>query len=124
MPKKFETIEERREYNRAYYHRSSEEQRQRIKDRHTENKHKSREYIRSLKDSLKCYQCGEDHIAVLDFHHLDPLQKDGNVSTAWANGWSTKKIDDEIAKCVVLCSNCHRKHHWLERNDPTYSGIA
>lgn len=72
----------------------------------------NREYVASLK--LACEQCGEDHPGVLDFHHLDPSTKEGTVSDiAWS---SLDRLTAEIAKCVCWCSNCHRKHHWEERN--------
>lgn len=71
------------------------------------------EYL-SMKDKLKCEKCGENHIATLDFHHLDPLQKDKSVTKFI---YSPKKLEQEINKCIVLCSNCHRKLHWKEKNN-------
>lgn len=65
--------------------------------------------VRSLK--ISCERCGEDHPAVLDFHHLDPSVKELTMARAT----SMKKVASEAKKCVVLCSNCHRKHHWDER---------
>lgn len=65
-----------------------------------------KDYVNSFKSS--CFVCNENHIATLDFHHIDPLQKEFTVSRMY----SMKKAKDEIDKCVVLCSNCHRKFHW------------
>lgn len=45
---------------------------------------------------------------VYDFHHVDPLQKDFGL-TARIRAWDT--IIREAVKCVLLCSNCHRKVH-------------
>ena len=69
-------------------------------------------WIESLQ--LACTQCGEDHPAVLDFHHTDPTTKEFTVSKMMGK-YSRRRIEKEITKCVVLCSNCHRKHHWVER---------
>jgi predicted HNH restriction endonuclease len=33
-----------------------------------------------------------------------------------ANGTITK-AREEIKKCVVLCANCHRKHHYEEHQE-------
>lgn len=66
-------------------------------------------FARSLK--LKCSNCPEDHPAALDFHHLDPSQKEHEP----AKITSRKKLLEEIKKCIVLCSNCHRKLHWNQR---------
>jgi transposase len=55
----------------------------------------------------RCTLCGYDRcIAALQFHHLDPSTKSFGVSR---NG-VTRRLDllrDEIAKCVLLCGNCH-----------------
>lgn len=72
-------------------------------------------YIFELKESLECSECGENHPAVLDFHHSNPLEKEITVSDAIKSKWSKQRIDEEVAKCIVLCSNCHRKLHWSER---------
>lgn len=45
----------------------------------------------------------------LDFHHLDPTEKDKNVGDLMS--FSTQKLKEEIRKCVVLCANCHRMVH-------------
>lgn len=56
-----------------------------------------------------CICCGETSLCCLDFHHLDPSEKDFNLS-AYRNA-SLQKVLDEIAKCVVVCRNCHAKIH-------------
>jgi hypothetical protein len=73
---------------------------------------------RAFKSTLKCTKCGFGHIAALDFHHTDPTQKDGNIHRLVSNGQS-KKVREEIKKCVVLCANCHRIHHYQEKKNPT-----
>jgi hypothetical protein len=40
--------------------------------------------------------------------------KRGGISQTIYDGWSKTRIEAEIAKCDVICSNCHRKHHWNE----------
>lgn len=100
-----------REYRRNHYHNNK----QPYLDRAKANRILSREYFKNLKNSLKCSQCDESHPATLDFHHLSPDKKDFTVSQAVSSGHSIKKIETEISKCIVLCSNCHRKLHYEER---------
>ena len=71
-----------------------------------------REWL-SFKASLGCSQCGVSHPAVIDFHHppgtkkyaVNKLVSDGNYARAYA----------EASKCIILCANCHRIHHYDER---------
>jgi hypothetical protein len=71
-------------------------------------------WFRSLKASLKCERCGENHPACLEFHHRDQAKKDCEVSKMVRTS-SIERILEEIAKCDVLCSNCHRKLHAAAR---------
>ena len=66
---------------------------------------------------LKCTKCGFDHHAALDFHHEDPTEKEYNVNRLVSDG-RFKKAYAEIEKCIVLCANCHRIHHYEEKKKP------
>ena len=58
----------------------------------------------------KCEVCGYNKcIRALEFHHIDPNKKEYNVSTS-----TNIDIDillEEIKKCILVCSNCHREIH-------------
>lgn len=57
----------------------------------------------------KCGICGYKKCPeALDFHHLDPNQKDFSPSASTA---SRTVFVEELRKCVCLCSNCHREVH-------------
>ena len=56
----------------------------------------------------KCQTCGyHKSVAALEFHHLDPTQKDPQ----YRMGWSWERLQKELDKCILLCSNCHREEH-------------
>ena len=99
-----------RAYRREWYKRNKEHAKEKVANRRRELAAWMVEYKRDL----KCSRCDEDHVGTLDFHHIDPEQKDMEVSGAIHNGWSVKRILEEISKCIVLCSNCHRKLHFNE----------
>jgi hypothetical protein len=67
----------------------------------------TRDWLRSLK--VSCSRCPENDPVCLDFHHRD--EKEVTVAATVKKGWSKERILVEIAKCDVLCSNCHRKLH-------------
>lgn len=54
----------------------------------------------------KCTDCGNDDIRVLEFDHL--ADKRENVTKLISYGYSWDSIQKEIAKCEVVCCNCHR----------------
>jgi hypothetical protein len=68
-----------------------------------------------LKKTLSCQRCPESHWACLDFHHRDPSTKTRMISRMVAAAMSVEKILAEIAKCDIICANCHRKLHAEER---------
>jgi hypothetical protein len=44
------------------------------------------------------------------FHHLDPKQKDFQISKAGSTV-SITKLREEAKKCILVCSNCHGEIH-------------
>lgn len=62
----------------------------------------------------KCVRCGYDGcLGALHPHHLDPLEKDFNISGCHSRSWEA--IERELNKCILLCSNCHfEEHHGCE----------
>ena len=56
-----------------------------------------------------CADCGyKEHPAALDFDHLPGTTKEFNIGNAAGYYSDRKKIWDEVAKCEVVCANCHR----------------
>ena len=65
------------------------------------------QYLRDLKTSTPCVDCRISYpYYVMDFDHVRG-QKHANVMEL-VSTLSKKKIDEEIAKCEIVCSNCHR----------------
>lgn len=76
-----------------------------------------RSWFEGFKKQLCCEQCGNNDFRVLEFHHEDPNEKEQNIANIVTSGrWSREHIMDEVKKCRVLCANCHRIHHYEERN--------
>lgn len=77
---------------------------------------KKRDYVWSVK-SAPCLDCGGVfHPSVMDFDHRPGEEKKfGMAHGTFSYGWEALKA--EIAKCDVVCSNCHRYRTWV-RNHP------
>lgn len=68
---------------------------------------RDRRYFQQIKVERGCTDCGYNTNAVaLDFDHLPGSVKLYRVCTM--AGMSRELIDAEIAKCEVVCANCHR----------------
>lgn len=74
-----------------------------------------RDFIDNYKKDKCCSKCNEKRYYLLDFHHLNPKEKDFNLGDA--TKYSIKKLENELEKCVFLCSNCHREFHFLEKQN-------
>ena len=68
-----------------------------------------REYVNFYLDHNPCVDCGEARLTVLEFDHVKG--KDKNVGTFVGQGASFRKLQNEIDKCEVRCSNCHSHRH-------------
>jgi galactitol-specific phosphotransferase system IIB component len=73
------------------------------------------DFRRRVKQELVDYKGGECEICgysrcikALEFHHRDPAKKDFSIS---GKSWGFEKLKDEVDKCVLVCSNCHRELH-------------
>lgn len=61
----------------------------------------------------KCECCGDIYpVDVMEFHHKEPVNKRfGLDNSRWCSKAPSQRTLDEAAKCVILCSNCHRLEH-------------
>lgn len=82
----------------------------RKKPPHTSREH-MRNVVRAYLETHPCKRCGFDDPRALQFHHRDPTTKSDEIGRLVNNGGPLHKIMSEIAKCDVLCSNCHDIHH-------------
>ena len=79
-------------------------------ERALSQKAKLREVLRVAKNRA-CQDCGRWFPPyVLDFDHREGEVKLFNVSSLNAHRWSSvRQVQEEIAKCDLVCANCHRE---------------
>ncbi len=100
------TKEKQAEYGAAHYQANKEK----YEASRLNSKERRHEVVRKLKDK-PCMDCGgEFHSAVMHFHHRPGVEKVGSI------GWLLRRrgmpaILAEIAKCDLLCANCHTMRH-------------
>ncbi len=75
-----------------------------------------RQLIRQAKDR-PCTDCGQRYPHyVMDFDHREGEKKKFNLANTAGQGWrSFTNVKAEIAKCDVVCANCHRERTYQRR---------
>jgi len=82
-------------------------------------------WLLSLKAGRPCTDCRRTYAPqVMQWDHLPGSLKLGNISTV-LRGRSRQEILDEIAKCELVCTNCHairtfERAGWGRVNEPVW----
>ena len=105
-----------RAYRRKWYEENKSVEQEKAKVRQANRRKEFKEWYKNYKKNLKCERCGFMHPAALDFHHKDPKEKRFTIGAEIVN-CSKQELLEEIQKCEVICSNCHRILHYEEKND-------
>lgn len=106
MSKETRTYEDRKDYLNA----ATKKRRKKIKEMAIEYK------------GGKCICCGYNkYVGALEFHHLDPKEKDFSISAKGITR-SWVKVKEELDKCILVCSVCHREIHGGVRDLPVIEG--
>jgi hypothetical protein len=71
-----------------------------------------KEELATIKQDAGCAICGfDEYPEALHFHHLDSEDKKFNISMSCVHGMDEVDIAEEIAKCIIVCANCHAGIH-------------
>ena len=103
----YRDVEKGRAYQRRWYHAYKKKR----AETRRRNQLRIREWFEQLRSRLRCVRCPENHPACLSFHHRPGTKKSFEISMAVARGFSIELISLEMAKCDVLCVNCHLLVH-------------
>jgi len=114
--KKCSTCKKIRPLN-EYYSRGNDKPQSNCKECH--NRYCIDRWIERKKQAIaykggKCSACGYNkYYGALDFHHSNPHDKD--MDWGELRKYSDNRIKEELDKCILLCSNCHREAHERKR---------
>lgn len=73
---------------------------------------RQRSFVFHYKQRTGCNRCDASRPGCLELHHLDSDEKTAAVSQLISQGCSAAELRRELRKCIVLCSNCHRREHY------------
>lgn len=105
--------EERNRVQRLWYQRNKEARLIQIKSKVSW----IRKYVSDHKaNNPICVDCGIDYPPhVLDFDHLPEFEKSFALSSSGVKGRGLDSVNAEIAKCEIVCANCHRHRTFMRK---------
>jgi hypothetical protein len=102
----FMSKERQAEYARKHYEANKEKMKSRAAEATARRREAIRRYLIETKN-VPCSDCGKSYpYYVMDFDHIG--EKLFDIGNAARKGKTLQKVVDEVAKCEVVCSNCHR----------------
>jgi len=110
---------------RSYYHQHREKQLDLAKIRKERYICERKKFLEEVKNK-PCLDCGNSYPAwVMDFDHKDGKIKIANVSKlAFRKLVNFKKLKEEIEKCDLVCSNCHRQRTYSRLHKTISAEVA
>ncbi len=114
-----------KERGRNYYHQNRNKQLLLAKKRKQRYVKERKELLAIIKNK-PCYDCGKTYPSwVMDFDHRQGKTKIGSVSfLAFRKLLHFDKIKEEIAKCDLVCANCHRERTYQRLQKAKFAEIA
>jgi transposase len=89
-------------------------QKDKVDKRRIDARGKITRYIQEYKSSKSCADCKENYpYWILEFDHLG--NKEFNISQHRIHTISLDRVKEEIQKCEVVCSNCHKNRTFNRR---------
>ena len=97
-------------------------QKEKTLNRRKQSRHRVAAHIRSKKQGKKCTDCREDYpYWILEFDHLPQYEKLFTIGGKNSRDYTIEQIDAEIAKCELVCSNCHKNRtYWRQNKNGEY----
>lgn len=96
--------------HKPYNEWSQERKIKSIENLQLRRKNRKIEFIKKL--GGKCEICGySKNSSALHFHHKNPEDKEFELNVRNIAAYSLIKLEKELSKCQLLCSNCHSERH-------------
>ena len=97
-------------------------QKRKTDKRRKKSRTKIRKFLQEYKSTKRCADCKEYYpYWIMEFDHLK--NKNFTISQFSSKTMSMKIIKEEISKCEVVCSNCHR-NRTFNRSIKNGDGVA
>ena len=102
-----------RECFKAYFQQRGQLHLQQVNSSRDARRTRAHEYVLTHLQGTSCADCGERDPRILEFDHI--AGKTTEVSALVGRCTRVDLIEAEIAKCAVVCCNCHRRRTYGRR---------
>lgn len=106
--------EVRKQKSKGYSRKHYEANKTAVKARSAVQRKSFQKQWEEFKSKQVCIKCGFSHPAAIDFHHVEYHPSNRKLHKLLGNR-SFKSALEGVQKCVPMCANCHRIHHFEER---------
>jgi hypothetical protein len=96
-----------RECFRAYFRARGDKHRRQAMEAKRKRMQVLRDYLDEYLAVHPCADCGLTDPRILEFDHLEDKMED--IGILWRRGRALSELKLEVAKCEVVCVNCHRR---------------
>lgn len=100
-------VQNKNEYDRQYYAKNRDRRRAQIAERNRVANDRNKAQLREYLSDKRCADCLIEDWRVLTFDHVRDVKR-RDVATMITGSYSWQAILDEIAKCEIVCANCHQ----------------
>ena len=101
-------------YNKSRYTGKTRDKQVALK---TERRIKARAFINKLKDN-PCKDCSQKFLfCAMQFDHLPQFKKSFDLFMAPSMGKTEEAILAEVAKCELVCANCHAVRTYIRQRE-------
>ena len=104
--------------NRKYHYDNWDRHMSQIRRRKRHLRIENRRRLFELLSASSCADCGISDPLVLEFDHL--RDKRNSIANLISGGFEWAYIEDEIARCEIVCANCHRRRTVRRANSFRY----
>lgn len=102
-----------RECFKTYFRERGRVHLDQVEKSRTARRERAHDHVLKHLRATACADCGERDPLVLEYDHVGAKVKDVGALVAWAA--RIDQIEAEIARCEVVCCNCHRRRTYLRR---------
>ncbi len=101
------------DYNKTHNKENKDKYRKYQRKSNKKSYDRGQDFMNKHRALCGCQKCGDKRYWVIDYHHINPSEKDHPIT--YYKTSTLEILKKEIKKCIPLCRNCHTDFHYQEK---------